>query len=777
MKEYQLKSRFCFFLAIVSALLILSAGCNSGSNSKDEKLSKEDLRKKLDKQESPVIKASETLKHFVLEKNFNIQLAASEPMISAPVAATFDKLGRLWALEMNAFMPDTSGDGEQEPIGKIVILEDKNHDGVFDDRKVFMDSLVMPRAICVFDDFILVAEPPKLWFVENYGDKAGQKFLVDSNYAEGGNVEHQPNGLLRGLDNWIYNAKSANRYRRVGKNKWLKEHTHFRGQWGISQDEYGRLYYNTNSFNLLGDYFTPSLGADNPHQQKVAGYNEGIVSDNSVFPIHPTPGVNRGYMKDILDDSLRLINFTAACGPVVFNSDAFGKDYYDNVFVAEPAGNLIKRDVLIFHVDSTTGKEAYHDKEFLASNDERFRPVNLSVGPEGALYVIDMYRGIIQHKTYLTPYLAGEAVARGLETPLNCGRIYRVTREGTTLSTPVFNENSDSLLSYLNSSNQWLRETAHNFIFDKQLTNLSPALHKMLKTDNNLIGKINAMWVLEGLNELNNKDLEDIWDNSSAIMKQQILTVAIAIMYNKEDADFWLHKYKTIIDENNQGLAPYVAYLVAASMKYSSSANNLMINIIKKYSDNPYVADALISGLKDKEKPFLALYTKDVKDTSDYFAKRLNKVIKNGEQQKLAAIANKKMDKNLLAGRELFEVNCKVCHGEDGNGIKGLGAPLDGSNWVKDDKNKMLSIVLYGLTGPVKVGNKTFAPPDVGEAMPGMSTNEKLGDKEIALIVSYVRNAWSNKASKVTDDDVKTIRQKYHGRVEPFTMKELLQIH
>ncbi|HEY5371026.1 MAG TPA: c-type cytochrome [Hanamia sp.] len=695
-------------------------------------------------------------------------------MISAPVAASFDKQGRLWVVEMNAYMPDTSGNGEQEPIGKIVILEDENHDGVFDTRTVFMDSLVMPRGLCLFDDGILVAEPPNLWFVEKNGDKAGQKFLVDSNYAEGGNVEHQPNGLLRGLDNWIYNAKSANRYRRVGKNKWLKEHTHFRGQWGISQDEYGRFYYNTNSFNLLGDYFAPSLGADNPHQQKVAGYVEGIVSDNSVFPIHATPGVNRGYMKGVLDDSLRLLDFTAACAPVLFNSDAFGKDYYDNVFVAEPAGNLIKRDVLTFSADSTTGKEAYHDKEFLASNDERFRPVNLYVGPDGALYVIDMYRGIIQHKTYLTPYLAGEAMARGLETPLNCGRIYRVTREGANLITPVFNDNNDSLLSYLNSSNQWLRETAHNFIFDKQLATLSPALHKMLKSDNNEIGKINALWVLEGLHKLHNSDLEEIWARSSPTMKQQILTAAIAIMSNKQDVDFWLHKYKSMMDENNPGAGPYLAYLGAATMKYSSSARDLLINIIKKYPDNPYVTDAVISGVKDKEKSFLALYTQDMKDTSGLFAKELNRVINNAEKQRLAAIANKKMDKDLIAGRVLFEINCRVCHGVDGAGIKGLGAPLDGSNWVQGDKNKILSIVLYGLAGPVKVGDKTFAPPDVGEAMPGMSTNDKLGDKEIALIVSYVRNAWGNQASKVKDDDVKIIREKYHGRVEPFTMKELM---
>ncbi|MEO8721788.1 MAG: dehydrogenase, partial [Ginsengibacter sp.] len=653
MKVYYSKKNFFLFFGIIAAFAIIWTACNTVNNTENKKFTKEELRKKLDKTGSPVLAPSETLKHFILEKDFQIHLAASEPLVSAPVAASFDIQGRLWVVEMNAYMPDTLGNGEQEPIGKIVILEDKDHDGKFDNRKVFMDSLVMPRAICLFDDGVLVAEPPNLWFVKKKGDKAGQKFLVDSEYAEGGNPEHQPNGLLRGLDNWIYNAKSENRYRRVGKNKWLKERTHFRGQWGISQDEFGTLYYNTNSFNLLGDYFAPSLGAGNPHQQKVAGYNEGIVSDNNVYPIHPTPGVNRGYMKDVLDDSLRLVEFTAACGPVVFNSDAFGKEYHNNVFVAEPAGNLIKRNVLNFYADSTTGKEAYHDKEFLASDDERFRPVNLYVGPDGALYVLDMYRGIIQHKTYLTPYLAGEAIARGLEAPLNCGRIYRVIKEGTILSTPVLNEKNDSLLSYLNSNNQWLRETAHHYIFDKQLTNLSPALHQMLKTDHNLIGKINAMWVLEGLGKLKNSDLEEIWAGASPKMKQQILTAAIAIMHNKQDADFWLKKYNSILAENTTCLAPYLAFLGAATMKYSSSANDILINTVKKYAGNPFVADAVISGLENKEKPFLALYIQTIKDTSDFFAKRLNDVIKNAEKQMLAAIANKKLDKDLLAGQKL----------------------------------------------------------------------------------------------------------------------------
>jgi mono/diheme cytochrome c family protein len=297
----------------------------------------------------------------------------------------------------------------------------------------------------------------------------------------------------------------------------------------------------------------------------------------------------------------------------------------------------------------------------------------------------------------------------------------------------------------------------------------------MLKADDNLIGKINAMWALEGLGELKNTDLQEIWSSSSPTMKQQILTAAIAIMHNKQDADFWLKKYPAILEENTPGLAPYLAYLVASALKYHPSSQNLAINTIKKYRDNPFVADAIISGLHDKERSFLAFYTQSVKDTSDLFAKRLNKVIKNAAKQRQAALANKKLDKDLLAGQKLFEVNCKVCHGEDGEGIKGLGAPLEGSNWVLGDKNQLLSIVLYGLTGPIKVGDKTYAPPDVADAMPGMASNDNLGDKEISQIVSYIRNAWNNKAGKVTEDDVKNIRQKYHGRQDPFTMKELMK--
>src|SRR5690606_3423467 len=148
-----------------------------------------------------------SLKAMEVEEGFEVALVAAEPLVIAPVAMTFDEKGRIWVVEMDGYMPDTLGRGEDAPVGRVVILTDRNADGRMDDRQVFLDSLVMPRAICLVDSGLLLAEPPNLWFYEIHEDQPVGRMLVDSAYAEGGNVEHQPNGLLRGLDNWIYSAK------------------------------------------------------------------------------------------------------------------------------------------------------------------------------------------------------------------------------------------------------------------------------------------------------------------------------------------------------------------------------------------------------------------------------------------------------------------------------------------------------------------------------------------------------------------------------------------
>lgn len=720
---------------------------------------------------SPVVSPGEAIKKMHLEEGFVVKLVAAEPLITAPVAMSFDKDGRIWVVQMNDYMPDTLGTGENQPTGKVVILSDKNNDGAMDEQKIFLDSLVLPRAICLIENGILVAEPPKLWYYEIENDKPVKKILVDSSYAEGGNVEHQPNGLLRAMDNWIYSAKSAKRYRKKG-NKWLIERTHFRGQWGITQDDYGRLFYNNNSENFLGDEFAPGLGANNINQKKVTGFNEKIVPDNKVYPARPTTGVNRGYMKGVLDSSLRLVNFTAACGPVIYTGDLFAKEYYGNGFVAEPSANLIKRNILSYKGYEVKGKQANTEKEFLASEDERFRPVNLYNGPDGALYIVDMYRGIIQHKTYLTPYLKSEIRQRGLTQPLNCGRIYKVVPANKTTANVKITTDTSTLLNLLQHPNGWVRNQAQQLIVDSKYTQLGSSLRSLLSQMNKPLTLVHALWSLEGLGVLQAQDVLPLLKVNDWTIRMQALAVLPSIM-NRNNYQQFLPILNSMMNENDTLALPYIAFLANPVQRfYPKAASELLITLTRKYGTSAYVADAIISNLQNKEAAFYKEALRINPDTTAAINKRLKKVLDDIVKAKNSSNA-KKLEKEFPRGVAIYKSVCQTCHGSDGNGVTALAPPLNNSEWVVGDKNRLASIVLYGLTGPVSVSGKLYKAPEINGDMPGIGQNKEFSDEDIAEVLSFIRSSWNNKAGKVLAEEVNNARNKNKGRQNPFSSEEL----
>lgn len=751
------------------AVLLLTARCHQGGMTAAEK---DSLAMRKAYAESPVLSPAEALKHFQLDQGLQISLVAAEPLVHTPVAALFDERGRMWVLEMNGYMPDTSGTGENRPLGKVIILEDSDHNGSMDSRKVFMDSLVMPRAICLYQGGLLVAEPPKLWFVEIRDDHAGTRQLVDSTYAVGGNVEHQPNGLLRGIDNWLYNAKSAKRYRRRN-GRWEIQRTHFRGQWGISQDNDGRLFYNNNSENLLGDYFLPGLGAWNPDMRHVSGFNEDIVHDNRTYPIRATPGVNRGYQPQVLDDSLRLVNFTAACGPLIYRDGVLGAGYRYNAFVAEPSANLIKRNILRDTGYKVLGKQAYQGKEFLASDDERFRPVNLYSGPDGCLYILDMYRGIIQHRTYLTPYLKNEIAMRALSQPLNLGRIYRIAAAAGAAAAPDLSRASAAqLVGFLDHPQSWVRETAERLLTDRHMTEAEGLLRARMAKDTLTNGRILAFWTLEGLGLLKDADIQAFWASGDVRLQQQAVAAAVAGM-TRSNAARWLKAAAASLETSTPRMAPYWTFVAAAAMAYQpASAEPLLLKTALAYKRDPYVSDAVISGLHDHEEKFLTQFTREDADTNLVFTRHLRSTIER-RRDRLSQGHKKALTGALAHGQQLFETYCQVCHGADGNGIRSLGAPLNGSSWVTGDKKTLLAIVLVGLNGPIKIGDKVYRQPEVSGEMPGMGQNDQLSDQDIADILGYIRSAWTNKAGPVTADEVRQARETHKNREKAFTMEEL----
>ncbi|HXX92462.1 MAG TPA: c-type cytochrome, partial [Planctomycetota bacterium] len=449
---------------------------------------------------APVVPPSEALKTFKVAPGFRLELVASEPVVRDPVALEFDPDGRLWVVEMLGYMPDVDGKGEDQPVGDVVVLEDTTGRGIYDKRTVFLDHLVLPRAICLVAGGVLIAEPPVLWFCKiKPGELTCESKVQVCPYANRTVVEHTSNGLMVALDNWIYSADCKQRLRRWD-GKWILTETRSRGQWGISEDDVGRLFYNSNPEDLRGD-LVPCWSPETQNL-KSTKLNVQIVKDQTVWPARVTPGINRGYQKGVLRPDGTVKEHTSGCGPVIYRGDAYPSEFRGNAFTCEPAANLVSRRVLTEDPNGrVTGKNPYEQAEFIASTDERFRPVNLYTGPDGCLYVVDMYRGIIQHRLYVTSFLRRQILERGLDKNINLGRIYRVVHESRPPGKmpQLSKAKSKDLVAVLSHPNGWWRDTAQRLLVDRGDITIANDLRRIVSTSDNAVAKLHALFTLEGL--------------------------------------------------------------------------------------------------------------------------------------------------------------------------------------------------------------------------------------------------------------------------------------
>lgn len=556
---------------------------------------------------SPAKTPAEEKLTFQLEPGFKIQLVAAEPMIQAPVVVTFDEDGRLWVVEMRGFMPTIDGEGEEKPVGRISVLEDKNGDGTMDHSTVFLDGLVMPRAIALVKGGALVAANNSLWFAKDVDGnlKAESKILIDSTYARNGLPEHTDNGLMLNTDNWIYNAKSRLRYR-LEDGKWRRDSTEFRGQWGMSHDDEGRLYYNYNWSQLHGDLVPPNYLSRNKNHTPTTGIDHGFTIDRRIYPIRPNPAVNRGYIPGTLDASGRLLEFTAACSPLVLRGSVFPKEYNGNVFVCEPAGNLIKRNAVDKTGFMVSARDPHPGKEFLASTDERFRPVALTTGPDGALYVADMYRGLIQHGAYVTPYLKEQTLTRKLMQPINRGRIWRIVPADWKPTKPrkLSKASSAELVAVLSHTEGWQRDMAQRLLVERNDKQCIPLLTDLVLNGTNHLARFHALWTLEGLHSTSADLLFTLLVDKNPLVSANALRLLEP--FAKKDATVRV-KLQQIIGQIEVNAAPEQVLQMALSayVLEPDAAQSLLARILTKNITFPLVRDAVMSSLYNREFNFL----------------------------------------------------------------------------------------------------------------------------------------------------------------------------
>jgi mono/diheme cytochrome c family protein len=616
--------------------------------------------------------------------------------------------------------------------------------------------------ILALDDRVLIDESDTLDLYA-YRDTKGtgvadQKELAFAGGKAALNVEHQQSGLLWAMDNWCYMTNKSMRLRftsRVGKTGtnglfgWLKgllsppkftgkevivEPTPENGgQWGLTQDDYGKLWWSNGSAEIALYHFqTPIIyGAHDLSGTQPADFPV-------VWPLVGLADVQGGPDRFRPEDGT-LNHFTAACGQEIVRGDRLPEDLRGDALVCEPVGRLIRRAKVELKEGITTIRNAYDHSEFIRSTDPCFRPVSVANGPDGCLYIVDMYRGVIQdsHWMHSSSYLYPVVQKLGLDKITGHGRIWRLVHEDYPPGPwpRLLEESSAQLVTHLESQNGWTRDTAQRLLVLRDDKSVVPALQKMAASDASPLGRIHALWTLEGLDSLDGSVIR-------RALKDTHPQVRIAAIRASE----------SLLKRGDASLAADVKRL--------------------SYDSQPEVVlQTLLTGKLLQWPDFSAVAAKALAQCSSQGVKALGTMLMTD----LPGVGGNEFPdaemELLRRGQAIYQEVCFACHGFDGNGmpmdgpIPGatLAPALGGAREVVDSPDSIVRVLLHGLTGPV--GGKTFSAQ-----MISMETND---DAWIAAIASYTRNSFGNHGAVVTPVDVARLRAQTQGRTQPWSIAEL----
>jgi hypothetical protein len=549
---------------------------------------------------------------FSMPPGFRIELVASEPMVRDPVWMDIDADGRLWVVEMLGFMPPGQRITPREPVSDIVVLEDTDDDGRMDRRTVFMDKLMLPRTVKVLDRGVLVVEPPNLWLVrDTNGDlNADTKELVRDDFGRAeGNLEHNANSLLWGLDNWLYTSEHDYQLR-LKHGTFEVQRVPSRGQWGATMDDLGRIYRNWNEQPLFIDLLPGRYYARNQNLVRTRGLYDPLLSEKDVviWPVRPTPGINRGYREELRRPDGTVNTYTAAGAPLIYRGDRLPSGLHGNAFVTDSSSNLVHR--LIIEDDgngNVRGRNAYERGEFLASTDERFRPVYTYSAPDGTIYIADMYRGVVQEGQYQTDYLRTYIREHKLETPIGLGRIFRIVHDSTRRDhKPVLStESSSKLIDFLSHPNGWWRDTAQRLLVERGDQSVAGRLKELVSAAPDERTRLHALWTLDGIDAIDSATVETALRDRSPHVRASAIRVAERWL-GDERAPIRAAVLERLADPNwnvRRQLAASLGVLPAESVTGSAEPAReiVLASLLQRFGMDPVTVDAALSGLQGRE--------------------------------------------------------------------------------------------------------------------------------------------------------------------------------
>ena len=466
---------------------------------------------------------------FEIHPSFNLDLVASEPLIFDPVDIDFDEDGNTFILEMPGYPL-------RDEDSRIVQIIDNNNDGVYDERIVFAEDLGVASSMMPYRKGILVAAPPYLlWVGDNNNDGIAELRDTIMDGFSAGNLQHNFNGLSFGLDNWIYAANGGNSgapyfvdkshekvellgqdFRFKIEDQILQRVGESSGGHELAFDDWGHMFETHNlehvSHLALEEWY---------HSQYNTEPSNGLVNISD----HEENGLSRIY--PIGEQETRVNHpeqsgyFSGSCGISFYGGEAFPKEFNDQLFVADVVLNLVHIDLL--SQNGSIFKTSRHEqkKEFLASSDRSFRPIKMSTGPDGAFYLVDMYRDVIEHPEWIPDEIEETLdLFAGREK----GRIYKISPNSglAKMVLPDFTKN-EGLVQGLSHQNQWIRLTAQRLVIEQPLPERIDAIEKLVSNTDNELALLHGLWILSETGRMTPEHLLHAWESSEPYLRENVL--------------------------------------------------------------------------------------------------------------------------------------------------------------------------------------------------------------------------------------------------------------
>ncbi|MEK7257173.1 MAG: c-type cytochrome, partial [Bacteroidota bacterium] len=440
-------------------------------------------------------------------------------------------------------------------------------------------------------------------------------------------------------------------------------------------------------------------------------------------------------VEGMLDEEGKLKKVTSACAPLIFSGGKFEKLPHDRMdaFVCAPEANVVKRIALeIGEQGNVEAYALYQGEEFLASTDETFRPVFLSKSYDDCLYIVDMRRGIIQHKTYMTSYLRKQLQEKGLDEVVGKGRIYRIRLNVKEPPSDFSSLSDEVLVKLLVSPKNYYRNKAQQLLVERQAVEVEKELIDLVRRQNS----IHALWTLEGSGKLTPELLEECLDSYDpdlvwtalqmfALLPEKQGQVGYPFFKTNDFSWSWHFKVPAYgrLAKNNPGVA-----------------FEFFAEFLAEFSDDSLASDMVTCVLPGQEQVFLAFLKKRNSLPPDHpIFSMLQTAIANRKSLAEKPPSPRLSTDQLTHGLKLYNQLCAACHRPGGEGIPNVAPPLLHSKTASGSPEKIADIILHGLDKLLEINGKKVV---FNNAMPAFKDNPALTQKDVEAIAAYVKNAF-----------------------------------